>query len=58
MLSGWCVCILKVNRTLPCLCVDTFMRNTFRDSGEGLSVQEVPLLFFGGNVPLSQCNVF
>lgn len=40
-----CVCILKVNRTLPCLCVDTFMRNPFRDSGERLAVQEVPLLF-------------
>lgn len=41
-----CVCILKVNRTLSCLCVDTFMRNPFRDSGERLAVQEVPLLFF------------
>lgn len=25
-----------MNRTLPCLCVDTFTRNTFRDSGETL----------------------
>lgn len=53
-----CVCILKVNRTLPCLCVDTFTRNAFRDSGERLPVQEVLLLFFWGkcrSIELVQC---